>query len=59
MNAGEAFQKDKRGDFYADWDDEAGAYGVFGTESGFCYATFSDKGDAEDQAVRLRARAKR
>lgn len=46
----EAITKDKKGCFYADLDSESGSYGVFGSESGFCYSTWSDQGQAEEQA---------
>lgn len=29
------------------WDDDVASWSVFGTESGFCYRTYSDEGEAE------------
>jgi hypothetical protein len=47
-----AVQLDKKGDIYVDnWED---GFGVFGTESGFCYELCSDRGTAEEQAKNLR-----
>lgn len=54
MTAATARKLDEKGTFYVDWDDVSGAHGVFGTESGFCYATFSDKDEAEVEAARYR-----
>lgn len=35
-------------DFYAEY--HFGMWGVFGTESGFCYATYMDEQEAKDRA---------
>ena len=43
-------KRDPRDQFYVDPED--GDFGVFGTESGFCYALFSDRGEAERDAQR-------
>ncbi len=43
----EAQAKDK--DFYAEY--HFGMWGVFGTESGFCYETYMDEQDAKDRAA--------
>jgi hypothetical protein len=47
VNRTEAYRKDRKGDFYVDMDEKTGAWGVFGSETGFCYATFSDLKEAE------------
>jgi len=36
--------------YYAEWDDDACGYGVFGDHTGFCYASYADKGEAEEEA---------
>lgn len=59
MTSREALEQDKKGEFYADpaYDgDESGDWGVFGTESGFCYSTWSSKEEAE-QAARKKGNA--
>jgi hypothetical protein len=33
---------------YVDWDDDTDMYCVFGEDSGFAYASFADKQDAND-----------
>jgi hypothetical protein len=48
-----AFQKDLEGEVYADWDDDEESYGVFGTESGFCYALVCDEDEAEEIAQKI------
>lgn len=35
---------------YADKDENTGMYGVFGTDSGFCYDTYADRGEATAKA---------
>jgi len=50
-----AVAADKKGDLYADPCEETGDFGVFGTESGFCYTTRSTQKDAEMAARELRA----
>jgi len=52
MNRTEAFKLDD--DFYSEYDEEVEAYGVFGNQSGFCYATFSDDFNAEEEAEKLK-----
>ena len=43
MTRNKAVKKDKgKGWFYAEYDEESGMYGVFGSESGFCYSTHAD-----------------
>ena len=32
---------------YVEWDEDAAAHCVFGKDSGFAYASFSDKGEAD------------
>jgi|WetSurSiteA1Bulk_404760.scaffolds.fasta_scaffold220231_1 hypothetical protein len=39
-NYPEATVKETR---YVDWDEDTQSYGIFGEESGHCYATYSDK----------------
>lgn len=46
MTRSEAYRKDRKGDFYVDEDDKTNGWGVFGSETGFCYGTFSDTSDA-------------
>ena len=48
MNGTEATQMDKGGEFYAE--ETCGMWGVFGTESGFCYATYMDEQEATERA---------
>lgn len=43
-----AFDLDKKGCLYAEPCEETGDYGIFGSESGFCYTTFPTKSEAED-----------
>lgn len=51
MNRQEAYIIDsKTGEFYAEWDDASGGYGVFGTETGFCYTLRSDMEQAKGAA---------
>ncbi len=44
-NSSDAHKLDK-GSIYEEFDTDTNNYGVFGTESGFCYATFADRRDA-------------
>jgi len=46
MSRTEAYRKDRKGDFYVDDDEKSGSWGVFGSETGFCYGTFADTADA-------------
>jgi hypothetical protein len=46
MNRTEAYQKDRKGDFYVDDCEKTNGHGVFGSETGFCYGSFSDAKDA-------------
>jgi hypothetical protein len=39
--------------YYPEFDAKSGSYGVFGAESGFCYASFSDESDAKIEAGRM------
>jgi len=54
MNRDEAAQMDKSGEFYAEeifYAEEASSiWGVFGTESGFCYETYMDEQEATERA---------
>ena len=36
---------------YLEWDDEFNWWGVFGSDSGFCYASFTSKQEANDYLV--------
>jgi hypothetical protein len=44
-----------REEMYVEWDFDTAAWGVFGEESGFCYATFASKAEAEEWLDRLEA----
>ena len=35
---------------YADIDSDSGFYGVFGADTGHCYASFADQKEAEEKA---------
>lgn len=50
LNRTDALKLDEEGEFFEEWDPDTGLYCVFGTESDFCYATFSDEGDARKRA---------
>ena len=50
MTGWEAAELDKNGTLYAEYDDDVAGYGVFGSESGHCYASFTDKDEAEKYA---------
>ena len=52
MNGWTAYAADKYGEFYAEYDDNCGLWCVFGTESGFCYSTYLDEGEATREADR-------
>lgn len=52
-NAWEALKLDF--EFYADYDEESAAYGVFGIETGFCYASYSDSEKAKSKADAMTA----
>ena len=46
--------KPKKGEeAYAEWDEEFEWYGVFGVDSGFCYASFGSKEEAEKYAENM------
>ena len=53
MNRWKAIALDKPIGFYSEYDDVYGWYGVFGAESGFCYSTHLDPGNAADQASKM------
>jgi hypothetical protein len=53
VNRTEAYQKDRIGDFYVDDDEVTGCWGVFGSETGFCYGTFVDTPEAYKLANNL------
>lgn len=53
MNRTEAIQKDRNGTFYADYDPDSDCWGVFGSESGFCYHLFANSGDADEHAEHM------
>lgn len=48
MTRAEAAEKDSKGQLFVEEDE--GMYCVFGSESGFCYASFMDEGDALEWA---------
>jgi len=50
-----ALALDTKGSFYADLDEDSGFWGVFGTESGFCYRLVSDESAAKVEAEKLSA----
>jgi hypothetical protein len=37
---------------YVDWDEDHEQFGVFGTESGHCYASFGSKEECQEYARR-------
>jgi hypothetical protein len=37
-------------EYYAEWDDITGSYGVFDTETGKCYSNWGSKEKAEEEA---------
>ena len=41
---------DSKEDVYPDHDEDSGFYGVFGVNSGHCYAGFADEKEAEKKA---------
>ena len=49
MTRDEAHQIDQ-GSVYSDLDDKTDCYGVFGTESGFCYELYSTEQEAQERA---------
>jgi len=53
MNRADAYKMDSKyhDSFYTD--EEYGSFGVFGTESAFCYALFSDKNSSDEEANRI------
>ncbi len=48
----------KDDDFYAEYDEETGLYCVFGNNTGFAYASYADKGEAQEHANLKNERAK-
>lgn len=50
MNGWKAAELDKKGWFYAEYDEEHAMHGVFGSESGHCYASFSGEDEAKKHA---------
>lgn len=56
MNGWEASKLDAKGEYYAEYDEDVGEWCVFGTESGFCYATFMSQRQAEDYADEMNSR---
>jgi len=54
MTSTKALEIDKKhGTFYADWDDESGSWCVFGSESGFAYASYGSEDEALDESDRM------
>jgi len=52
MTGWEAAELDKNGTLYAEYDDDVAGYGVFGSESGHCYATFCGLAEAQEWAAK-------
>lgn len=52
-SAFETIERDKPFGFYADFDNETNYYGVFGSETGFCYHLFNSELDAKIEANRM------
>lgn len=50
MNNYNYLKRDTRDKFYVDSDGDD--FGVFGTESGFCYALYSDRDEAQQETKR-------
>ena len=48
MTRDKAITLDKDGEKYVDFDESTNCWGVFGTESGFCYELFSSEKEAND-----------
>lgn len=56
MNHLDDFQQDRRGEFYVDEvADQPDVFGVFGSESGRCYATYLERSKAMKQADAMNA----
>lgn len=53
LTAYQAILLDKIGVFYYDWDEEIQMYGIFGSESGFCYHTFTNLEEAKTETKRM------
>lgn len=53
MNRRTALTRDVLGEIYADYDEETGNYLVLGSESGFAYSSWSDKQEAENEAIKM------
>lgn len=49
VNKREASKLDVAGELYVDPFEDG--YAVFGSESGFCYATFNDKSEAQEYVL--------
>lgn len=56
-NQREAIEQDQKygGEVYVDMDAESNDYGVFGTDSGFCYGLFGSEEDAKTFAAKMNA----
>lgn len=52
MNGAEAAKLDVKGEKYVDFDEESDCWGVFGSESGFCYSLHCDMSEAYAEALR-------
>lgn len=46
-------ERDPNESVYAEWDDEYGAYAIFGIYTGHCYAQYSDEADAEARVTEM------
>lgn len=53
MNGAEAEKLDAKGYKYVDFDEESACYGIFGSESGFCYESYMDEHDANSALRRI------
>jgi len=58
MTKDKAYQKDKKYEFYADHDEDAGGRGVFGGDTGFCYDFPGNKERAMERAEEMNDRNK-
>jgi hypothetical protein len=53
MNRFQARELDKKGSYYAAYDEESALWCVFGSESGFCYFTYMSESWANKMAANL------
>ena len=55
MTGAEAEKLDAKGCKYVDFDEVSGYYGIFGSESAFCYESYADEHDAKSALRRIEA----